>query len=83
MKIRWRTRLILPQILDDEKWSNQGRINVPEMMKLLKVSQNTAYRLRRELLKDYDQQKEARAAQWGTSTALEEPVSSQQEEKTK
>lgn len=64
-----KAKLILPQILDEKKWSNQGRINVPEMMKLLKVSQNTAYRIRRELLRDFDQQKEERAAQYdGYST---------------
>lgn len=72
----------MPQILGDKKWADQGRINVPEMMKLLKVSQNTAYRLRWELLKDYDQQKEGRAAQYGNSNMEEKPSSSQQVEKT-
>jgi hypothetical protein len=50
------------------------------MQKLLKVSQNTAYRIRRELLKDYNAQKEARAAQY--DTAPKEASSSQQEKKT-
>jgi len=51
------------------------------MMRLLKISQNTAYRVRRELLKQYHEQKDARAAQWGLPTKAEEPCSSQQEEK--
>jgi len=38
-------------------WSDQGRINMPEMMKLLKVPQNTAYRVRKELLKRYHERK--------------------------
>jgi hypothetical protein len=69
-----KARLVLPQIMDEKKWSNQGRINIPEVMKLLKVGQNTAYRIRRELLRDFDQQKEARASQWGNDTTAEKTI---------
>ena len=63
-----KAKLILPQIVNDKAWSDQGRINMPEMMKLLKVSQNTAYRVRRELLKHYHEQDSARNAQYGEAT---------------
>jgi len=43
-----------------------------EMMKLLKASQNTAYRARRELLKHYHEQEDSRASQWGIDTTAEE-----------
>jgi predicted DNA-binding transcriptional regulator AlpA len=46
-----KAKLILPQIVNDKAWSDQRRINMPEMMKLLRISQNAAYRVRRELLK--------------------------------
>lgn len=69
-----KAKLILPQILNDKAWSDQGRINMPEMMKLLKVSQNTAYRVRRGLLKHYYEQERARASQWGTDTTAEKPT---------
>lgn len=68
-----KAKLILPQILNDKAWSDQGRINMPEMMKLLKVSQNTAYRVRRELLKHYHEQDSTRASQWGTNIMAEKP----------
>jgi hypothetical protein len=58
-----KAKLILPQILNDKAWSDHGGINMPEMMKLLKISQNTAYRVRRELLKHYHEQESARAEQ--------------------
>lgn len=77
-----KAKLILPQILNDKAWSDQGRINMSDMMRFLKVSQKTAYRIRRELLKDYHQQDSARASQWGTDTTAEKLTSSQQEEKT-
>jgi hypothetical protein len=66
-----KAKLILPQILNDRAWSDQGRINMPEMMKLLKVSQNTAYRGRRELLKHYHEQEDSRASHWGTNRTAE------------
>jgi Fic family protein len=68
-----KAKLILPQILNDKAWSDQGRINMPETMKLLKISQNTAYRARRELLKHYHEQDSTRASQWGTDTTAEKP----------
>jgi hypothetical protein len=68
-----KAKLILPHILNDKAWSDQGRINMPEMMKLLKISQNTAYRVRRELLRDYHEQDSARASQWRTDTTWEKP----------
>jgi hypothetical protein len=73
-----KAKLILPQILNDKAWSDQGRINTSEMMKLLKISQNTAYRVRRELLKHYHEQEDSRASQWGTTTTRRESSSSQQ-----
>lgn len=73
----------MPQIVNDKAWSDQGRINMPEMMKLLKISQNTAYRVRREILKQYHEQEDSRASQWGTDTTGEKPSSNQQEEKTR
>jgi len=77
-----KAKLIMPQIVNYKAWSDQGRINMPELMKLLKVSQNTAYRVRRELLKDYHERDNARAVQYGSATTAEKPSSSQQEEKT-
>jgi hypothetical protein len=47
---------------------------MPEMMKLLKVSQNTAYRVRKELLKHYHEQDDSRASQYGTATTGEKPT---------
>jgi hypothetical protein len=67
-----RAKLILSQILNDKAWSDQGRINMPEMMKLLKVRQNTAYRVRREL-KHYHEQEDFRVSQWGTDTTAKRP----------
>jgi hypothetical protein len=78
-----KAKLLMPQIVNDKAWSDQGRINMPEMMKLLKVSQNTAYRVRKELLKIYHEQDNARASQAGLTTTREEPSSSQEEERTK
>jgi len=76
-----KARLIMPQIVDGKKWSDQGRVNMPEMMKLLKVSQNTAYRLRRDILKEYHANDDARAAQYsGTSAEPQGAVTQQQEE---
>jgi len=77
-----KAKLILPQILNDKAWSDQGRINTSDMMRILKISQNTAYRVRRELLKHYHEQEDSRASRWGTDTTAEKPSSSQQEEKT-
>ena len=78
-----KAKLILPQILNDKAWSDQGRINIPKMMKPHKISQNTAYRVRRELLKHYHEQDSARASQWGPAIMGDKLVSNQQEEKTK
>jgi hypothetical protein len=58
-----KAKLIMPQILNERAWSDQGRINMPEMMRLLKISQNTAYRVRRELLRTYHEQDSLRAEQ--------------------
>jgi len=59
---REKTKLIMPQIVNEKAWSDQGRIDMPEMMKLLKISQNKAYRIRRELLKHYHEQKSLRGS---------------------
>ena len=55
----------------------QGRVNVPEMMRLLKCSQNTAYRLRKDVLRLYHEQDAFRAEQSG-NTEAQEPNPSQQ-----
>jgi hypothetical protein len=60
-------------------WSDQGRINMPEMMKLLKISQNTARRIRREILKHYHEQKDSRSSQWGSAITQESSAFDQQE----
>jgi hypothetical protein len=70
----------MPQILNEKAWSDQGRINMPEMMKVLKVSQNTAYRLRKDLLRQYHEQKPLRDGQWEPSPIGETTSSSKQEE---
>jgi ABC-type dipeptide/oligopeptide/nickel transport system ATPase component len=49
-----KARLILPQIVDNSRATAQGRINVPEMRRLLKIPHNTAYNLRKELLKELE-----------------------------
>jgi hypothetical protein len=57
-----KAKLVMPQVVNDKAWSDQGRVNVIELQKLLKVSQNTAYKLRKDLLKEYhfkDQEREA------------------------
>lgn len=54
-----KARLILPQIVDDSRATTQGRIDVAEMRRLLKIPHNTAYNLRKELLKEL-QQREAK-----------------------
>jgi hypothetical protein len=76
-----KANLILPQILNEKAWGDQGRINMPETMRPLKISQNTAYRVRRELLKHYHEQKSLRDAQWG-NTAAQMTVTPQEEKKT-
>jgi hypothetical protein len=48
-------------------WSDEGRVNVPEMMKLLKCSQGTAYRLCKDVLKEYHAQEASRAEQYGNT----------------
>jgi hypothetical protein len=77
-----KAKLIMPQIVNYKAWSDQGRINMPEMMRLLRVSQNTAYRVRKELLKHYHEQDKARAAQVGLATTGEKPSTREQEERT-
>jgi hypothetical protein len=62
-----KAKLIMPQIVNYKAWSDQGRVNVAEMMKLLNVPQNAAYRLRREVLKEYHAQEASRAQQYGNT----------------
>jgi hypothetical protein len=64
-----KAKLIMPQTVNDKAWSGQGRINMTEMMKLLKISQGTAYRLRRDVLKEYHAQDASRAEQHGSTKA--------------
>lgn len=47
-----KARLILPQIVNLNKDSGQGLIDIAEMRRLLKIPHNIAYNLRKELLKD-------------------------------
>lgn len=47
-----RAKLILPQILRKDKDTDQGRINVAEMRRLLGIPHNMAYNIRAELLKE-------------------------------
>jgi hypothetical protein len=57
-----KARLILPQIVDNTKASDQGRINVAEMRRLLKIPHNTAYNIRKELLKELQQKETLKSA---------------------
>lgn len=59
-----KARLILPQIGNEKAWSDQGCISVAEMRRLPDIPHNTAYNLRRELLK------EPHAKQASTSTIV-------------
>jgi len=47
-----KARLILPQIVNLNKDSDQGLIDIPEMRRLLKIPHNKAYLIRKELLKE-------------------------------
>lgn len=59
-----KAKLVMPQVVNDKAWSDQGRVNVIELQKLLKVSQNTAYKLRKDLLKEYHSKDQEREAQY-------------------
>lgn len=45
-----KAKLILPQIVDLKKETDQGLINVPEIHRILNLLLNEAYNLRAELL---------------------------------
>ena len=47
-----RAKLVLPQIVDLNKDSDQGIIDVGEMRRILKLPHNKAYLVRKELLKN-------------------------------
>jgi len=47
-----RARLVLPQIVDLNKDSNQGLIDVGEMRRILKLPHNKAYLIRKALIKE-------------------------------
>ena len=47
-----RARLVLPQIVNLNKDSDQGMIDIAEMRRVLKIPHNKAYLVRKELLKD-------------------------------
>ena len=47
-----RARLVLPQIVNFDKDSDQGMIDIAEMRRVLKIPHNRAYPVRKELLKD-------------------------------
>lgn len=47
-----RARLVLPQIVDLRKDSDQGIIDIAEMRRVLKIPHNKAYLIRKELLKE-------------------------------
>jgi hypothetical protein len=59
-----KAKLIMPQIVNEKAWSDQGCVNVIELQKLLKVSQNTAYRLRMDILKFYHEKDQEREGQY-------------------
>lgn len=63
-----KAKLIMPQIVDEKKWSDQGRVNTQEMMKLLDIGQATAYRLRKDVLKHWHEQKSLCDSQWGNTS---------------
>jgi hypothetical protein len=48
-----KARLILPQILNEKTFSDQGRIDISEMRRLLNIPHNMAYNIRSVLLKEY------------------------------
>ena len=64
-----KARLILPQLIDNTKATDQGKINVAEMRRLLKIPRNTAYNLRRELLKELHKNEAQLGAIPSTSTS--------------
>jgi cell fate (sporulation/competence/biofilm development) regulator YlbF (YheA/YmcA/DUF963 family) len=61
-----KAKLIMPQIVNHKAWSDQGRINMPEIMKLLKVPQGTAYRLRKDVLAEWHKRDAERESQYTT-----------------
>lgn len=50
--LKEKAMLILPQIVDTKKDTDQGLVNMPELRRILKLSHNKAYNLRKELLKE-------------------------------
>ena len=73
--VEWAT--VIPQVLNGKAWSDQGRNGMLEMVKLLKVRQNTVYRARREFLKHRHEHDSGRASQWGTNATAEKLVPGQ------
>ena len=49
-QLKEKALLVLPQVVDTTKDTDQGRINVNELQRLLNIPHNKAYKLRAELL---------------------------------
>jgi hypothetical protein len=75
-----KAKLIMPQIVDDKKWSDQGRVNTTEMMKLLNIGQNAAYRLRKDVLKEWHARDEERRRQYSGEALQPKTDSSAEQE---